>query len=395
MTPFDSFVFKVASRCNLACDYCYMYFRGNDDALRQPRTPSDTTVLKISKKLESYAKRHSLEGIHIALHGGEPLLVGTKKLERMLNILRNECEVPINFSIQTNGTLLNEDWIDLIERYDLLLGISIDGPPEIHNKHRKFHSGSDSTHEVIRAIRLAQTAERKSRIRFGGTISVIDPSITADRFYSYMRDDLGLETFNVLLPDADHDTFEKFTLSPIENYTQFLIDLFDLWWNDRNSRPTIPLFRALIRKLIFGLTASEVLGGFSAPTIIIEPDGSIEAHDVLRINGGTQYSKLNINDHEIDSIFDDPLYLIASSEANKQNIPVKCSSCPVFDTCQAGFLGHRYSEKNGYNNESVYCSSLFSLITHAYFKVASRFHIPLMPDSPLKTINNTDSNLTA
>lgn len=360
------FVVKVASRCNIACTYCYMYYRGDDQSLRRPKFLSKENVDLLTRRLAEHSDR-SKDTISVSLHGGEPLLYGLQRTEYLLRSLRSALARRVRFTIQTNGLLLNEHWYALFEKFDVSVGISLDGTREMHDRHRLNHRGDGTFDATIRAIEKIQ---KQSSVRFGGIISVLDcPTADAKAYYNLIKA-LDLPAFNVLLPDVDHDNYATYNEHPPLAYSGFLKALFDLWVLDENA-PHNRLFEAIASKVVGGKSGSESVGTFNAPSIIVETDGSIQAHDVARMNTPGRTHPFSLANSSIENFIDNDALYGEASRSDFTAPAVKCEKCPVYHICRAGFWPHRYSAQNGYENHSVYCDALFDLIAHIYFKLLS------------------------
>ena len=97
--------------------------------------------------------------------------------------------------------------------------------------------------------------------------------------------------------------------------------------------------------------------------LVIETNGEIEAVDVLKICGESfTKTNININTHSFDNVFDNVLAEIYYNSG--KYLAKKCLACPINEICGGGYLPHRYSSENGFNNPSVYCNDLLKLITH-------------------------------
>src|SRR6185436_19291984 len=184
--------------------------------------------------------------------------------------------------------------------------------------------------------------ERK-RVKFGGLITVIDPDQDPRAFYSFMTRELGATVFNVLLPDANHDNFSHYVPHPVSKFGEFLTGLFDAWWRDDPKTITIPFFLSLIRKIVLDTTHSESIGAFAAPSIVVETDGSIQAHDVLRMNTPAHAYRASVLTDEIDALFGDSVYESVTRSPEPEHVAELCSRCPVFHICQGGFVAYRWS----------------------------------------------------
>src|SRR5262245_11818733 len=101
-----SFLIKIASRCNLACDYCYVYEHADQSWREQPPVMSDGTRRKLAERIGEYARAEGLARIVVVFHGGEPLLAGAERIAETVRWIK-ACAgdvTQVDFSIQTNGT---------------------------------------------------------------------------------------------------------------------------------------------------------------------------------------------------------------------------------------------------------------------------------------------------
>ena len=115
----DTVLLKVASRCNIDCSYCYVYQMGDLGWLRQPKTISPQTCIAVGDSLNdlAFGSGHQFA---VVLHGGEPLLLGEDGLTFVLTTLRRSLPDTCAISIQTNGTLITTEILDLCEDNDVI-----------------------------------------------------------------------------------------------------------------------------------------------------------------------------------------------------------------------------------------------------------------------------------
>ncbi len=127
---FTCFLIKVASRCNLACDYCYMYEHADQSWRDQPRVISDETVQALASRIAEYVSVARLERVLVVLHGGELLLVGADRLAGIGAQIRAAVgtETLVDVSIQTNGLLLDSVSLARLASEEISVSLSIDGP---------------------------------------------------------------------------------------------------------------------------------------------------------------------------------------------------------------------------------------------------------------------------
>lgn len=340
-----------------------MYFRGDESYKTAVRRIRLETVDALGARINEYLDNFGLDHLIVTFHGGEPLLVGSAYFKKIVERLLQTCSPErLGFTIQTNGILFDDEWAQLLALYNINVGFSLDGPRAIHDKWRVDHKGRPTYDRVVKGLQVAQQAAEYG-LRFRGIISVIDPRIPAAEYYAHVTNELGIDRINILLPDADHNSYEKYVGVEVKAFAEYLTDLFDLWWNDV-PKVSIRFFEDIISKILGGGVSSDLLGSSECSSIIIDTNGDIEPHDVSRINCGKAETNLNIATQPICEIFND----LSFTQINPTNkIPSACSNCPVYDVCRSGFVPHRYSSANGYDNPSVYCEALFQIIQHVYF----------------------------
>ncbi|GIF96608.1 radical SAM protein [Catellatospora citrea] len=362
MSVVKQVVLKVHSRCNLACDYCYMYEHADQRWRMRPMVMSPPTVHALSSALAVHARKHRLPAIGVVLHGGEPLLAGVDGLTHIMESIRAAVspETAVQFSLQTNGTLLNLDFLDLFVRFGVRVGVSIDGDRAAQDRHRRSAAGTGSYPAVARALALLGTAPYESV--FSGVLATIDlandPVATYESLLTHRPSQMDL-----LLPHGNWTTpppgKPPHELAP---YAAWLIAVFDRWYGASIRETGIRLFDAIIALLLGGASPTRQVGASGASIVTIETDGSIEGDDALKTtHADVVETGLHIDTHSIDEAAAHP----AIAGAGGALAPAQdCVSCPVFSVCGGGLPAHRYRADSGFNNPSVYCADLFALIDH-------------------------------
>lgn len=351
-----------------------MYELGDVTALQGPKVMNQATMNATVRRIVSHAETRKLDLVSVALHGGEPLMIGLTRLESFARSLQDALGTRLSLSIQTNGLLLDQRWIELFLKYDILVGLSLDGPESAHNEWRVDHQGRGTYKKVLASLRMLQSASKTEDLRFGGVISVINPRQNSESFYKWIKKEAIL-SINLLFPDANHDNYSNYYPYSIKEFSSFLIPLFDLWWGDEiGERPSIRFFESVLKRAFGQPSTSESIGYGEAPAIIIETNGSIQAHDVLRTTLLNHSYAGNVLTHEISTIDDDVLYRSVNPSLFSlayNSLPSVCKNCPAADICRGGFVAHRFSAENIFDNPSIYCDALFSTITHIYLRAAA------------------------
>ena len=135
--------------CNLRCRYCYLPDRDSHQKMSDEVLQAILSNIEHSDLVSDMAK--------IVWHAGEPLTVGKEFFRRALQATRDinlRGKKTFSHSVQTNGVLLDETWLDIFQPHDVKIGLSIDGPPELHDLHRRTRQGRGTHDRVLKAVRL-------------------------------------------------------------------------------------------------------------------------------------------------------------------------------------------------------------------------------------------------
>ena len=229
-------ILKMTERCNLNCSYCY-FFNSKDQSYKErPAFISNENSTRLLDFLLEGVKQLSISKVIIGFHGGEPLLYGKERFIALCNDFIDKWpkEVQLEFSLQTNGLLLDEEWIEILQKYKVDIGISIDGPKVFHDVYRVDHFGRGSYDRLIEKIHLLH----KMNARFG-VLSVINPKIGAKNLYTFLTDELKVESFDLLFP---HLTYDELSPYSMDEFAKFLCDIFDIWVLNNNKKIKIRIF---------------------------------------------------------------------------------------------------------------------------------------------------------
>lgn len=352
-----SFVIKLTHTCNIDCTYCYMFQSPGAKYKQLPAMMKYETATDAISRIVEFSKHNGILRPFIVLHGGEPLLVGYDFVRRLLLFSRDFCEqcgIEPRFSVQTNGALLDEEWVAIFSQYNVSVGVSLDGPASVNDAHRIDHKGLGTYDRVLAAM-------SKSGIPISqlGVIAVVKPQADGAEVLQHLCN-LGFKSISFLLSDASHDA------SPAPDFdgcSRYLKSAFDLFWRSDDAALKVDPFEGMIKLLIGGVADADGLGLGSVAHVIIESDGGIAPLDSLRVCGADVYrSKGNVSTDAIGELFTDPLYM--SGLWKDALLSRECLECPVGGVCGGGYIAHRYSRAKGFRNPSVYCRVLLDLIQH-------------------------------
>jgi uncharacterized protein len=361
LIPADQFVLKVHSRCDLACDHCYVYESIDQSWRGRPMVMSPDVVSRTAMRIAEHVKTHDLDRVEIVLHGGEPLLVGVTGLRAILveleRALGGLCRLDVK--VHTNGVLLNEEFCELFDEHGVGVGISVDGDRAANDRHRNYRDGRSSYDAVIRAIRLL-ASDRFSHL-YSGLLCTIDVANDPVRVYEALLE-LAPPRLDLLLPHATWDAPPPRSAESGTEYADWLIQIFDRWQAD-GFPVRIRTFDSIIDTLAGGNSRTEALGLAPVSMVVVETDGSYEQADSLKVAyDGAPSTGLDVSTHSVDSVLDHPG--IAARQHGVADLSPACQQCPVVSSCGGGMYAHRYKSGSGFDNPSVYCADLLKLISH-------------------------------
>lgn len=362
--PLRQFIVKTHSRCNLACDYCYLY-AGPDHGWRgRPRTPGPAVTRRTAERIAEHAAAHGLSDIAVVLHGGEPLLAGADRLAADIDLIRalvpNGCRV--HASVQTNGTLLTRDRIRRLHAAGIRIGVSLDGGLPAHNTARVDHAGRPAWPAAAAGLRLlADTAPEA----YAGVLCVVDVRQDPAAVYGSLLD-LRPPAIDLLLPHGNWTAPPPGLPAPADDpapYGRWLTTVFDLWWHADRRRTRIRLFEECVALLLGVPAATERLGLQPFTAVVVETDGTIEQVDSLKsAYEGAAATGMDVFRNSFDDALAHPG--VAARQSGLAALSATCRACELVTVCGGGHYAHRYRAPTGFGHPSVYCADLAHLVRH-------------------------------
>jgi uncharacterized protein len=360
-----TFVLKIAERCNLNCSYCYMYNKGDTSFLDRPKFMSTELATAMLARIASYAQRHNLPEVTLVLHGGEPLLIGHRWVQWFLEQTRcvaTSTGISLNVGVQTNGTLLDEDWIALFTGHNVTIGVSCDGPQEWNDRDRRDFDGRGSYDKVRTALDLLAATPGAH----WGVLTVVNPETRGSAVLKHFTD-IGVRRIDFIWPDFNHDHPPPWPHGMLAHY---FCELFDYWYDELPSPPRIRFFESAMSLMLGGRSECDALGLNPVADIMVESDGTWEPLDTLRVCGnGMTRTGLDVRTHDVEDIWAVPLYQIGLH--NEELLPQVCQSCAYRRVCGGGYLPHRYRRDTGFANPSIYCAELLAVLSHIHQRIAA------------------------
>jgi uncharacterized protein len=332
---------------------------GDDSWRAMPKSMHITTLKKIIERIKEHSMKHDFNNVSISLHGGEPLLVGHELFENYVSLIRKELnDYRLSLGVQTNGIKIDDMFVDIFTKYNVSIGLSLDGPPKTNDKKRVYHSGKGSGLDVENGL-----SKLKNSTLFSGILSVIDIDSDPVEVWRYLAN-LNPPVLDFLLPHAHWDnTISDNQFKRIDKHGDWLCAIFDDWYNGHRRDIRIRLFEEIIYRLFGHPGTLESLGLEDVSLITIGVNGNYEQVDTMKsVFPGAHEISLNVDTSEIDDVLNHKN--IIDRQSGISSLSDKCKQCSIVNICGGGYYPHRYSSRNEFNNPSVYCSALMKLIKH-------------------------------
>ena len=356
----DTLLVKVASRCNINCTYCYVYNMGDDGWKDMPALMSRETLAALLTAVGHLVADQD-KPFATVLHGGEPLMLGARRLDFLLRSLRDKLPASHSLCMQTNGMLLTREIADICAEHEVTVSVSLDGPRQANDRFRLGKRG-ESTHEKVIAGIDVLRSHPQGDFLYSGLLSVIDPTTRPGDIYTYFKS-LGAQSIDFLYRDGNHSNvpFGKESFNSTE-YGDWLCELLDIYLADREP-PRVRFLDDVIRLSMGGKGVKEGLGDTDYGIAIVETDGSISKNDTLKssFDGADKFSEAwSVRTHRLSAVFESQEF--KQYHALQRPTSATCKSCSYLRVCGGGMPLHRWSGTSEFDNPSVYCNDQKALI---------------------------------
>lgn len=317
--------------CNLDCHYCFY--------LKKEQLYPGSRFIMSDEVMESYVRQtiasQPMDSTVIAWQGGEPTLMGLDFFRRVMEVEKKYLKPGqvIENTIQTNGTLLNDEWCRFLHDNNFLVGISVDGPAHLHDVYRKDKRDRPTFEKVIRGVRLLQ--EHKVEHNILCTVNNVNSRYPLE-VYTFFRDELGARYIQ-LIPiverdnergDQEGDLVTDRTVPPDE-YGRFLTAIFDEWVRRDVGSTYVTFFDAVLASYVYGRSTLCVLRPVCGDAVALEHNGDLYSCD--------HFVEPR---YRLGNIVKTPLTDLAASEpqrsfglAKSATLPRMCRACKWLFTC--------------------------------------------------------------
>jgi uncharacterized protein len=361
----------VGALCNLACDYCY-YLEKSKLYTHNPRHVMSDELLE--RFIKEYIESQTMPQVMFTWHGGETLM-------RPLSFYKRAVELQklygrgrqIDNSIQTNGTLLTDEWCEFFRENNFLVGISIDGPQDFHDEYRRNKMGAPSFHKVMQGISLL----KKHGVEYNCMAVVND--YNADyplEFYNFFKE-IGCEFLQFApiverlkddksTPTALASANDKkakladFSVSP-KQWGNFLCTIFDEWVKKDVGKLYIQLFDSTLANWVGEQPGVCTMAKTCGHAGVMEFNGDVYSCD-----------HFVFPEYKLGNIYNEPLASMMYSDkqlkfgADKfDKLPKQCKECNVLFACNGECPKNRFTyDKYGEYGLNYLCEGFYQFFNH-------------------------------
>lgn len=362
----------IGSSCNLNCSYCYYLEKEKLYENRKNLQMNDETL---EKYIESYIQAQPVPEVLFTWHGGETLLRDISFYKKVLTLQRKYGRGrKIDNSLQTNGTLLTNEWCKFFKENNFLIGISIDGPEHCHDIYRKNKGGKETFKQVMHGIELLQ----KHQVDFN-TLSVInnynvDYALEIYNFFKtigsqYIQFSPIVEQISQTRPDGlillpPEDSIDAM-LAPwtvdAKKFGEFYITIFDEWVKKDVGKYFVQLFDATLAGTVGQMPGVCIFGETCGHATVMEFNGDVYACDHYVF---PEYKIGNIKTHTIyEMVFSQKQLRFGADK--RDTLPIQCRECEFLKLCHGECPKNRIIKtKTGEPGLNYLCDGYYAFWKH-------------------------------
>jgi uncharacterized protein len=358
---FQIFVKPVGATCNLSCSYCYYLEKAE-------LYPDKKRVLMSDELLEKYIIQHikatTEDLITFSWHGGEPLMAGIDFYRKAVALQRKHKPAGkrIINGMQTNGTLLNEEWCHFLSKENFTVGLSIDGPGDLHNNNRRNSHGDNTLSDVLRGFTLLKkhliVPEILCVVNAG---NVSSPLVVYD-FIKHLAPNY-VAFLPLVEPDPDSPTGVSGNSVPSEDFGIFLSTIFDVWVQKDIGEIKIQIFEEAFRPAFNQEHTLCIFKRNCGGVPVIEHTGDFYSCDHYV---DSEHLVGNLNDNSLAYFLDSEQQKVFGS-AKSNTLPGYCRNCEVLSSCNGECPKNRFIKSpDGESGLNYLCSGYKYFFNHCH-----------------------------
>ncbi len=355
LQPFSLLIKPASADCNLRCEYCFYLGK----ALLYPDKPRHRMSAPVLERLVSSYLATEQPVYSFAWQGGEPALMGLEFYRRVVRLQQKHGRggAVVANVLQTNAVAIDDPLALHLSRYRFLVGVSLDGPRDLHDAGRRTSSGQGTHERVLRGIEIL----KRNGVEFNILTAV--QSVHRGRgsdVYRYLVDS-GF-CYHQYVPIVEFDRAGRpmpYTIRP-EDWGEFLCQVFDQWIHGDTSRVSVRQFDAILARMVDGVAAVCTMGTDCRQYYMVEHNGDIYPCDFYAEPGLRLGNILETGWAELQAS-------VVRQEfgAAKSRLDAACTSCPFLDLCAGDCPRNRRGGDQGAGPRSWLCAGWRMFYAHS------------------------------
>lgn len=314
----------VGALCNLRCKYCYYLEK---KGLYQDEKKFVMSEELLEEFIRQYLESQTMPQVLFTWHGGEPLMRNISFYKKALEFQKKYGRGrQIDNSLQTNGTLLNDEWCRFFKDNNFLIGISVDGGQQFHDKYRKTADGRPSFYQVMRGVGLL----KKHGVEFN--IMAVVNDYNADYpldFYNFFKEiDCRFIQFAPIVERFENGEITPWSV-PAEKFGDFLIAIFDEWVKKDVGQFYIQYFDSTLANWVGQEPGTCILAKTCGHAGVMEFNGDVYSCDHLVF---PEYKLGNIRWNTLtEMMYSEKQLKFGNDKYDK--LPTQCKECEFLFAC--------------------------------------------------------------
>jgi len=362
---FSTMVKPIGGKCNLRCSYCYYL----DKELQYDAPVKAMSEELLEEYIRQYIEGNDVPQVTFCWHGGEPLMAGIDFYKKAIEFQKKYANgKEIENTLQTNATLINREWAEFFAENNFLLGVSIDGPKDIHDANRLTANGEPTFDKVMKAIYLLQECGAEFN-----TLSAISSASSGRgvETYKFLKS-IG-SRFMQFLPVVEHTKADKnykrdVICSPDDtdahifafsigskDWGRFLVDIYDEWIKADVGEYFVQMFDATLANWCGVRAGVCAMNETCGDALVVEHDGSVYSCDHFVY---PEFKVGNIKETDLRTLYKSRSQFVFGA-AKTSSLHQKCNNCAWVHLCHGECPKHRFNQ-----NENYLCAGLQHFFRH-------------------------------
>lgn len=347
----------IGAVCNLNCAYCFYLDKKGLFPHNENFRMSDEVL---SAFVRQYIEAQPFPEVEFVWQGGEPTLLGIDFFRKVTKLQKeHRRNKKVRNCLQTNGVLLNDEWCDFLKVHDFLVGISLDGPKDVHDIYRRDNAGKGTFDKAVRGLRLL----RGHGVEFNVLACVArDTAKKPLDVYNFLKDEgvSFIQFTPVVEREEGSNKIAPFTVEP-SDYGDFLIGIFDEWVKNDVGKIFVMNFEWALNAWVGNPSPVCIFAENCGRSLVIEHNGDVYSCDHFVY---PEYLLGNVLKNDLKDLVELPSQCAFGTSKSKM-LPISCKECSFLFACRGECPKRRFAKAStGENDLNYLCAGYKKYFQH-------------------------------